>query len=340
VNGLNHSRLSALLLTVALMAPWTALADAKQTGSALGVGGSRPWARAVAVKDQQAAEALFQEGNERLKESIFVEAVRHYRRALQHWNHPAIHYNLALALMNLDQPIEVHKHLVAAMHHGPEPLEASRFEHALSYKTLIEQQLAWVEISCDVPGTTVAMNGQRLFVAPGRYQGLVRPGVHSLTALKEGYVPTEQSRTLMPGEKARLDLKVYSEAEVTRYRRRWSAWVPWSVMGAGLAIAGGGGLLHREGRTRLQAFDAGITTCGGCRPGSELSALRSQGETLQRVAIGAFAAGGAALTTGVVLLYLNRSQPYRIVPEEGGPSLAVTPLVGAGMGGALGTFRF
>src|SRR5258706_5080503 len=67
----------------------------------------RPWAKAVTPQEQKLATDLFREGNALLKESLFVQAAEKYREALRHWNHPGIHYNLALALLNLDQPVEV-----------------------------------------------------------------------------------------------------------------------------------------------------------------------------------------------------------------------------------------
>jgi hypothetical protein len=322
------------------MALWASSAPAQQVHSTLGVGENRPWARGIQGKDQEAAQALFQEGNERLKESLFVEASRTYRRALHHWNHPAIHYNLALALMNLDQPIEVHKHLAEAMLHGPEPLETSRFEHARGYLVLIEKQLAWLEVTCELAGASVTMNGQPLFVAPGRFRRLVRPGMHNIVARKEGYLPTDVSPTVMPGGKARVALKLYTPEEVIQYRRRWSPWVPWTVMGAGLAAAAGGGLLHSGASDRFQAFDAQATACGSCMPDAGMKALRSRGDALQRAAVVSYAAGGAALATGAVLLVLNRPRPYRIQPDVTAQGVTVTPLLGTGASGVLGTFRF
>ncbi|MCY1022178.1 hypothetical protein [Pyxidicoccus sp. MSG2] len=306
----------------------------------LDVGKNRPWALGVAPGDQQTAQALFQEGNERLKESFFVEASRHYRQALQHWNHPAIHYNLALALMNLDQPVEVHEHLVAAMRHGPEPLDVNRFEHALDYRKLLEQQLTWVDVSCDQADTTVTMDGQLLFIAPGRFQGLMRPGMHSLVALKKGYMTTEKTPTLMPGKREQFALKVYTASELTEYRRRWAAWIPWTVMGSGLAVAAGGGLLHQQARARFNTFDEGVNQCGGCIAKAELMRLHSQGAGLQKAAVAAYAVGGAALTTGVLMLYFNRAQPHLRSPRDVGQEVVVTPLVGTGAGGVLGAFRF
>src|SRR5437879_5618527 len=68
----------------------------------------RPWVRGVPAAEQKVALDLFREGNTLLKESLFVQAAAKYREALRHWNHPGIHYNLALALLNLDQPVEVY----------------------------------------------------------------------------------------------------------------------------------------------------------------------------------------------------------------------------------------
>src|SRR5690349_1908096 len=62
----------------------------------------RPWAAGVSAERQEAALKHLQEGNGLLKESLFVAAAKVYRQALTEWDHPGIHYNLALALLNLD----------------------------------------------------------------------------------------------------------------------------------------------------------------------------------------------------------------------------------------------
>ncbi|QRN98803.1 hypothetical protein JRI60_07165 [Archangium violaceum] len=303
----------------------------------------RPWAKGVPKEKQDSALELFREGNTLLKESVFVPAADKYRKALALWDHPAIHYNLALVLMNLDQPIEVHEHLVAALRYGPDPLEKEKFEYARNYKTLIEKQLARVDITCETPGATVTMDGQTLFTGPGRYAGLVRPGAHSIVATLQGYATTDQSRTLLPGETTTLDMKMLKADELIRYRRRWAAPMPWLVMGAGVAAAAGSAWVHLQARDNIDAFSAGITECGGCKPTPDLASTLSRGNLLQNAAIGGYAVGGAALITGAVLVYLNQPQPYRIddpsqpVEKE---KVSVTPLLGGGSGGVLATFRF
>lgn len=303
----------------------------------------RPWARGVSPENQKAAQELFRAGNVRLKESVFLEAIGKYREALALWDHPAIHYNLALALLNLDQPLEVREHLEAAMRYGVAPLDAEKLEHARAYKNLVEKQLARVEVSCDVPGASVVMDGRPLFTAPGRFEGWVRAGPHTLVATREGYLPNNLSRSLPAGETTRIELQLFTAEDLTQYRRRWSAWKPWAVVGAGVAVAAGGGLLHAQARESYREFDAGVMACGGCVPDAGLADNRSRGDTLQTLAIGGYAVGGAALVTGVVLVYMNRLQPYQVDTPGAPPpeqSITVAPVVGGGTQGVWATFRF
>ncbi|PTL81229.1 hypothetical protein [Vitiosangium sp. GDMCC 1.1324] len=303
--------------------------------------GDRPWAKGVSKAQQDAAMALFQAGNQLLKESVFVKAVDKYRQALAAWDHPAIHYNLALALMNLDQPVEVHEHLVAALRYGADPLENEKFEYARNYKTLTERQLARVDITCDTPGATVTMDGQPLFVAPGRYAGLVRPGAHSIVATKQGYLPSDQSRTLLPGETTTLQLKMFTSEDLIQYRRKWPSWMPWLVAGAGLAVGAGSSYFHMQARNDFRVVDAGVTECGGCFLTPNLNANLNRGNTYQTLAYGGYALGGAALLTGAVLVYFNQPQPIRVDPNQKKVEVVgVAPLVGRGTGGLLTSFRF
>jgi tetratricopeptide (TPR) repeat protein len=327
-----------LAVALALLALGALPASAQQAGPA----DERPWARGVSPDRQKKALELFRAGNTLLKESVFVKAVEKYREALALWDHPAIHYNLALALLNLDQPLEVHEHLVAAIKYGVAPLDAEKLEHARTYKGLVEKQLARVEITCEEPGATVSLDGKVVFVAPGRYEGLVRPGAHTFVASNEGHAPTNLSRTLPAGEKTTLALKLYTAEDLTRYERRWPAWRPWAVVGAGAAVALAGGALHMQARGSYEDFDARIAQCGGCVPTPDVNDMRARGDSMQQLAFGAYALGGAAAVTGAILVYINRPQAYRINPDEAEspPGVSVTPLLMGREGGILATFRF
>jgi hypothetical protein len=199
-----------------------------------------------------------------------------------------------------------------------------------------------VEITCDDPGASVSLDGKELFVAPGKYEGLVRPGSHTVTVSKGGQAPTTLTRRLPQGEKTQISVKLYTDEDLTRYRRHWSAWKPWAVVGAGAAVALAGGALHMQARGSYQDFDDRVAQCGGCIPTPEVTNMRTRGDNLQQLAFGAYAVGGAAFVTGAVLAFINRPQPYRISPDEAEnpQEVSIVPLAGGGAGGILTTFRF
>lgn len=307
------------------------------------------WSRGVPEEARRAADALFKEGNALLRESITISAAAKYREALAHWDHPNIHYNLALALMSLDQPVETLGHLVAAMRFGPAPLGPERFEHARNYRALLERQLVRVKIRCAVPGASVSLDGRPLFVGPGEQEALLRAGRHTFVASKPGLVTNTAVRTLEGGQ-ALVDLELRSLEELTDFRRRWPVWQPWTLVAAGAVVAGGGAALHTAALRKISWVDAQARTrCpDGCaaEPG-DLASARRQGATFQGLGYAAYGVGGAALVTGAVLVLLNRGERViRAYDGEAPPrpepraSLELTPRLERDRGGLVATLRF
>lgn len=317
----------------------------------------RPWATGVPTEKQQAALRHLQEGNGLLKESLFVAAAKVYRQALAEWDHPGIHYNLALALLNMDQPVEVYQHLEAAIRFGADPLDAEKLEHAKSYLRIIEKQVATVEVRCEVDGAEVTFDGQPLFRAPGRYQGLVRAGTHTITASKTGFTTTSRTENLAYDRRTSLNLKLYAAGDLIEYRRRYPIWRPAAVAAFGGVVLAAGVLFAVQSGRNFDAYDTSslevcrVGTMGvpGCAPGDSnyaaLTKLKDRGDTYQRLATISFVAGGVIAAAGVVLLVLDRSTPYRVDPEGerrelGGATAFVAPLLGPGLAGLAGTGRF
>ena len=338
----------------------------------------RPWALGVSPEAQRAALLLFREGNGLLKDSLFGQAAAKYREALDQWDHPAIHYNLVLALLNLDRPTEVLSHLNKAMAYGPEPIDAEKYEQARNYKVMVESQLSHLVIRCNVEGAVVAMDGQVLFVGPGEFSDFVRPGPHAIVAKKEGYVNNEVSPALAPGQRGVYDMVLMTASEMTEYRRIWPVWRPWAVFGAGIVAAGIGAALHVKGRQSISDYDSALNRAnttlgtgegiggdkyevGGTSSGviitSELNNTRSSGERNQKIAMVMYGIGGAAVAAGGVLLYMNRLRPY--VPESSpvspvarkeadekssddtsAPKVTVLPLVSPESAGVMAAFQF
>jgi hypothetical protein len=307
----------------------------------------RPWAVGVSEADQKAALAAFAEGNSLIHDALFVKAADKYREALQHWKHPAIYYNLALALVNLDKPVEMYDALEKAMAYGPAPLDEDKFQRAEGYKKLVEGQLAHVELTCDQPGAKVYIDNQEVFTAPGQYTGLVIVGEHTVTAKGEGFAPTEISEKLGPRETMRLNVKLFTDAELTRYHRRMPVWLPYTVGGAGLLIAGIGGIIDQQARNDFKTYDTSIASCAamdpthGCSTAPNYDHIKSSAETKQTIAVSGFVLGGAAFVAGAVMLVLNRSESYRIDPfAEKQPEISIVPVIGPDGGGFAATVHF
>jgi hypothetical protein len=306
----------------------------------------KPWAKGVSAEEQKTANALFKEGNALLRDSFFVKAVEKYREAVSHWDHPAIHYNLAIALINLDQPIEVYTSLEKAMRYGTAALDQEKIELGERYKKLIEQQLAWVTVSCTEDGAQVAIDGKQVFACPGEQETMLRAGEHTVTAAKPGFETAAVTRVFAGGSRETVALKLYRPEELTAYERRFPAWLPWAVTGAGVVIAGIGGLVHSSAISDYGAFDDWARACEeetnmACAVTPEAQDLRDGGDSKQNVAGVMYVVGGLALATGVTLVLLNRPRPYRIDVESAGPTgVTLVPVVSPEGAGISAAFRF
>jgi tetratricopeptide (TPR) repeat protein len=308
-------------------------------------GDHRPWAAGISVERQKQALLEFREGNTLLNQGLFARASDTYRKALVTWPHPAIHYNLALAQMNLDQPIEAFENFGKAIVFGDAPLEKDKLEHAKEYMLLLEKQIAQIEVSCDKVGAKVSVDGKEVFVGPGTHRARVRIGRHTFVAEKTGYSTRINAPFIGPGENFRIELKLYTAEELTRYNRRWqSTWMPYAVIGAGVAVGLVGVGLELSANASYDDYDAAVEACNmnnmGCQTSSALTDLRESGDTKQTIGYVGYGVAGAAIGAGVLLAILNRPKAYQIRPEDlqneqAKQTVSVTPIVTPTMAGAM-----
>jgi hypothetical protein len=122
--------------------------------------------------------------------------------------------------------------------------------------------------------------------------------------------------------------------------RRWTAWKPWAVVAAGVAVAAVGlGLETQAFAQRAAAAEALEGRCYTltCAPAS--SPLYDRAATKHALATGAFAVGGTALAIGLALAWLNRPLPHRT--EVRAPSrIEFTPILSPPQAGLSALVRF
>jgi hypothetical protein len=307
----------------------------------------KPWAKGVSPDDQKAANDLFKEGNALVRDSFFVQAVEKYQEAVAHWDHPAIHYNLAIALINLDRPLELYDSLQKALAYGTAALDEEKIELAERYRKLVEQQLIWIDVSCTESGAKVYVDGKELFTGPGHQEQLLRAGEHTFSATKSGFETAAVTRIFPGADHEKVALKLYRPEDLTGYKRKFSPWLPWAVTGAGVVVAGIGGILHASAASDFADFDAWAKQCENethmaCPVTSEKQSLRDGANTKQTMAVIGYSVGAAAVVTGLTLVLINRPHPYRLDAEDldGHDGVSVVPLVTPGGGGISASLHF
>jgi hypothetical protein len=320
-----------------------------------------PWDEGVTKEQRRQAARLFEDANEDLEASLPDKAVDKYRQALKLWPHPAIHYNLAMALIPLKQPVAVVEHLEKAIEHGLKGLnnQADKLAQAKQFLEVHLGQVANVEVSCQKVGAKVSVDNRHVFTVekgkPNIYKGRVAIGKHTFVAEKPGFATPVDSPLIGPRETFRIELQLFTADELKRYKRLWPkrTWAPWIVIGGGALIGLVGGGLQLSATSSYRQFNTELRRCsddvGGLScDASGFTSLRDSGNLKHTLGTVGYGVAAAAVVTGGLLLYLNRRVSYLITTDEyrmellrkqrqqqQTKAITLAPLVGPGMGGAV-----
>lgn len=117
------------------------------------------------------------------------------------------------------------------------------------------------------------------------------------------------------------------------------------MLGAGVAVASIGGLLHWSGRVGIQEFDRDFTEeCGGmgCFDGEDgsPSARLDRAVRNQRLGVTGYILGGTVIAAGLTLIYLNREQKERHNRTDDSLRLSITPMLAPDGGGVAASASF
>lgn len=295
-----------------------------------------PWADGIPHEQQAQANEVFAQANQLFAKQAYTEALGKYEAAIARWDHPMIRFNMAVTLIRLDRYLQAADALDKALHYGAAPFTPELYQQAMDYQKLVAGRVAWIEPSCRQPGARVAIDGKPVFNCPATQRIRVLAGEHQIVAEAEGYMPLTRRVVVAGGATARVPLDLIPVDSVTlEYPVR--RWLPWSVAGAGGAIALGGLAFWISGKSQMDRFDReyAIECAASCE--SDLSqhrALRDQrdGALLKNgIGVTMIAIGGAAIAGGVIWAVLNR--PHRVLPR-----LELQPVTGGASVHLEGTF--
>ncbi len=292
----------------------------------------RPWAAGVPEERQAESRRRYDEGNLLFEQEKYAQALAIYRQAVALWDHPAIRFNMAVALIHLDQPLAAYENLASAMRFGAEPLKADVYAQAQTYQKLLLGQLARLKVVCRERDAEVFLDGEHVFTGPGEAERVVAPGNHQIVASKPSYITVTRAVTLAAGATVDELLQPMELPKPERTERRWDAWKPWTVAAVGAAVALAGIPLQIASNNSMSDYEKQVATAcpAGC-PNNAIPAAARDAESRAHLenglAIGLFAAGGAALAAGTVLVLLNQPHPVEaprvsVVPTRFGAALA------------------
>jgi tetratricopeptide (TPR) repeat protein len=285
-----------------------------------------PWAVGVSADQQKTALALYKEGNAFFVENEFKDALEKYVQALAIWDHPAIRYNAAVCLINLDRPVEAYEDLEAALRFGEPPLGADVYKQGLSYEKLLAGRIAEVDVTARSPDATISLDGQPLLHGEGTAKRRVLSGDHQVVAEKPGFETETRPVRVNGGDHVTIVIELHPIAAARQLHLRYPRWIPWTVIGAGAAVALAGLPLILMSNQAYARYDAGVdASCpSGCPPAplpSSIASDRSRGRLDNILAISAFSVGGALVASGFALVVAN--QPRLVVPDVGGDHIGM-----------------
>jgi tetratricopeptide (TPR) repeat protein len=160
----------------------------------------RPWAEGVSGDKQAAALELYDAGNDEFIQAHYSQALAKYQDAIKLWDHPAIRFNMAVCLVKLDQLVDARNNLERSLIYGEAPLSASAYTQGLTYRQVLDAQLAQLTIACAEPDEEVVIDGKLVFRGPGVAAMFVLPGEHLLVATKPGFLPASKKLVLVAGQ--------------------------------------------------------------------------------------------------------------------------------------------
>jgi hypothetical protein len=281
----------------------------------------KPWAEGVPQDTQDKAKALYEEGNQLFAQQAHAPALAKYKEAIAMWEHPLIRFNMAVTEIRLDRVLEAADDLEKALRYGDKPFTPELYQQALDYQSLLKGRVGYIEGSCDQAGARLLLDGKPWFDCPGTNKMRMLAGEHAIVGEKQGFL-TASLKVVVAGGKTvqqKVTLVPLESAVVLKYRYR--RWIPWTTTAIGFAVGLGGVGTWFLGKNQMDQFnsDYAIQCMNGCEPGltdpshRALAAQRDSAELKGSIGIGMMAIGAGVMTTGIVLVILNR--PTRVMPN-------------------------
>ena len=278
------------------------------------------------------ALALLRDGNEKVIQGLYLEALDFFERAYTLFPSPKLDFNIAQTLNELGRPVDALVHYERYVHGVKEGESPERWRVAHEQIFRLEGAVARVEIQTNIADAQVTIDGKPVGTTPLDAPVRLMPGPHAIVVARAGYEQAIIERALKAGETVveRIELhtveeaaatrravekaeaerraaeerlgRAEAEAEASRERTRqvWRT-TGWISLGVGVATLATAGVLGALG----SAANAKVNQA---EPGTPWASLRGDYERASSLRVGAIAtlvAGGALTATGALLVVLT-----------------------------------
>jgi len=282
----------------------------------------------VAEDVKAKVRALFAEGNELFAQQAYGPALDKYKAAIALADQPAIRLNSAVAEIRLDRILDAADDLDAALRCGPTAFSAERYQHALDDRQLLAGRIGHIEARCSQAGAAVSLDGKAWFACPGAQDARLLAGEHTIVAEAKGYLTISRRVVVAGGTTAHEQLALIPIESAVTLEYPSPRWLPWTALGAGVAVGVGGIAFWVSGRHEMDDYNAQFadlcaTGCSGNLDANsverQLAAERRSAQLKGELGLGMMIGGGAAALGSAAWAILNR--PRRVLPD-----LEVTPM--------------
>jgi hypothetical protein len=332
-----------------------------------------PSVHAQSDADRATARQLGQDGEAALDAKDFKTAEDNFRRADKLVHAPTLMLGLARSLSGLNRFVESQETYNRIVREGVAPGASAVFKDAVETARRevdgIAPHIGGVTIVVqasgggDVPNEKVLLDGAPVNTASLGVRRAIDPGAHVLSVTGDGFKPAEVRFQVTEG--AAVDAPVTLEKDpnaviapppvpptgtdlhafpqpalpppgpeqpAASSSPRYLPWTAIGIGGAGLVLGTVAGVIAMGKHSDL------AKVCGGGVCGSDQQSSVDSYHSMATLSTVGFIVGGVGVAAGVILLLVQPSATQVSPPATGASPLSVTPVIGLGSVGAVGTF--
>lgn len=292
-------------------------------------GGALPYATAQTKEHNPAFQALYQEARSAFDQGEYERSADLLAKAYALNPEPKLLWNRARSLQLAEKWEEALATYRDYLKLASTPEEKKETETRIA-EVKVAFKRGWLTVRSDAPNAQVIVDDVTTAPAPIE-NWLLDAGKHSIVVVAEGVGRSQHVVTVSAGEETVLDVSLTPSPTVVAAAEggdgemgELAIW-GWSILGAGAALAIGGGVMLALGHADADEVNDAETDNNGVVVGvSQPDAfdLEESARWKSQAGVGLLAAGGAAVVTGAVLLLVDAASEDGEAPKS---ALWVTP---------------